>query len=119
MQMKSPRQLARARQSLPRPQVVAENSQNNLRHQLFAQRYRALMCKPKLHRASILTPAAISRQRCLSQSFTVTIRRFSCPLNIVCRISSAITFPDCPLRSNPVIPSTARDLFFFFDPALQ
>ena len=58
--MKSPCQLSRARQPLPRPQVVAEDPKNNLRHELFAQRYRALMCKPKLHRASILTLAVFS-----------------------------------------------------------
>ena len=49
MQMKTARQFSRARQTLPRPQVVAQNRQNNLRYQLLPQRNRALMCKPKLH----------------------------------------------------------------------
>ena len=59
MEMKPPGKFARARQPLACGQIVAQNSQNDLRDQLFAQRYSAVMCKPELHGSRILVRPAI------------------------------------------------------------
>ena len=49
MEMEPPRQFPRARQALAWSKVVAQNTQHDLRHQLFANANFASPCKPKLH----------------------------------------------------------------------
>src|SRR6202047_3009081 len=49
MKTEAPRQFPRARQALPRREVVAEDAKNNLRYELFADGNFAAAGKPKLH----------------------------------------------------------------------
>jgi hypothetical protein len=55
MQMKPPRQFARRGQALARCQVVAQNAQHNLRHQLFSDRNLTAVGKPELHGATMIS----------------------------------------------------------------
>ena len=51
MKSKPSRQFSRARQSLPRRQIAAEDTQHNLRYKLFADGDFAAARKPELHGA--------------------------------------------------------------------
>jgi sec-independent protein translocase protein TatB len=56
MQVKAPRQIASTGEALSRREIVAQNAEHNLGHQLFADRNLAPPGKPELHSANILTP---------------------------------------------------------------
>src|ERR1700687_970731 len=49
MKTEAPRQFPRARQALPRREVVAEDTENDLRYELFADGNFAAAGKPELH----------------------------------------------------------------------
>ena len=49
MKSKAPRQFSRARQTLPRSQVVAEDSEDDLGYELFADSNFTSAGEPKLH----------------------------------------------------------------------
>jgi len=50
--MEPARQVAGAWQALAGAQIVAQDSENNLRYQLFAESDRALVSEPELHAAA-------------------------------------------------------------------
>jgi hypothetical protein len=58
MQVKTPREFARAGQALAGAQIVTDNPQNNLSDQLLAQSYAAIACEPELHGIGILVLTA-------------------------------------------------------------
>jgi hypothetical protein len=49
MKSKSPRQFSRTRQTLPRSEVVAEDTQDDLGYELFADSNFTSASEPKLH----------------------------------------------------------------------
>src|ERR1700752_1401964 len=57
MQMKAPRQVARRGQTLAGREVVAQNAEHDLRHQLLANRDFASARKPELHGADMIARA--------------------------------------------------------------
>src|SRR3984957_11251603 len=60
MQLESPRQFARAWETLAGRKVITQNAEHDLRHQLFANANVAAACEPELHGRNILLSPASS-----------------------------------------------------------